>query len=137
MNAPQRILRAIGDKFDVDIVSEYEPQYWGFGTQEEWDAALAKMEEEADQDFYNNVIKFVQGEEHEIRPGTIGMTRAEIAKRLIEESPDLLAEKKRSDLIKAVNTIYDRDHTLRVTLTEKEVAFARMAATCEDDLPQA
>jgi hypothetical protein len=88
MNAPQRILRAIGDKFDVDIVSEYELQYWGFETQEEWDAAWAKMGEEAEQDFYNNVIKFVQGEEHDITPGTIGMIKAEIAKRLVAESPE-------------------------------------------------
>src|SRR5262249_17468478 len=34
MNAPQHILRAICDKFDVDIVSEYDPEFWGFKTQE-------------------------------------------------------------------------------------------------------
>src|SRR5271165_3092197 len=34
MNAPQRILRAIGDEFDLEIVSEYEPKYWGYETQE-------------------------------------------------------------------------------------------------------
>src|SRR5262245_51938530 len=35
MNAPQRILQAIGDEFGVDIVSEYEPQFWGYETTEE------------------------------------------------------------------------------------------------------
>jgi hypothetical protein len=40
---PQRILCAIADQFDVDIVSEHEPQYWGFDTEEEWEAAWAAM----------------------------------------------------------------------------------------------
>lgn len=37
--APGKILRAIADAFDVAIVSEHEPEYWGFNTREEWDAA--------------------------------------------------------------------------------------------------
>jgi hypothetical protein len=137
MNAPQRILQAIGNAFGVDIVSEYEPEFWGYETREEWEAAWAAMAEKSEQNFYNEVVKFVRGEGHDIWPGTIGMIKAEIAKRLIAEAPDLLAEDKRPDLIKAVNMIYDRDHAVVVTLTDKDLAFARMAATHEDDLPQA
>jgi hypothetical protein len=65
------------------------------------------------------------------------MIQAEIAKRLIAESPDLLAEDKRSELIKAVNLIYERDHVVTVKMSEKDLAFARMVATHEDDLFQA
>ena len=79
----------------------------------------------------------MSGGKHDIRPGTIGMIKAEIAKRLIADSPDLLAEDKRPDLIKGVNLVYDRDHTVVVTLTDEDLAVARMAATHEDDLPQA
>jgi len=100
MNAPQRILQAICDEFDVDIVSEYEPQFWGFKTQEEWDAWERARATKAEEDFYNEVVKFVRGEAHDIKPGTIGMIQAEIAKRLIAESPDLLAEDKRPDLMR-------------------------------------
>ena len=39
MNAPQHILHAIADEFCVDIVSDHEPQFWGYETQEQWDAA--------------------------------------------------------------------------------------------------
>ena len=137
MNAPQRILQAICDEFDVDIVSEYEPQFLGFKTQEEWDAWERAMATKADEDFYNEVVKFVRGEAHDIKPGTNGMVLAEIAKRLIAESPDLLAEDKRPDLIKAVNLVYERDHAVVVTLTDEDLAVAGMAATHEDDLPQA
>jgi hypothetical protein len=137
LNAPRRILGAIADEFDVDIVSEYEPEFWGYETTEEWDAAWEAMAEKDKQDFYNEVVKFVRGESHDIRPGTIGMIQAEIAKQLIAECPELLAEHKRPDLIKAVNMIYDRDHEVIVKLSDKDLAFVRMAATHEDDLPQA
>jgi hypothetical protein len=137
IDAPERILQAIGDEFGVRIVSEYEPEFWGFETREEWDAWHAALNEKDEQNFYNEVAKFVRGEEHDIGPGTIGMIKAEIAKGLIAESPGLLAEDRRPDLIKAVNMIYDRDHPVWVTLTDKDLAFARMAATHEDDLPQA
>jgi hypothetical protein len=90
-----------------------------------------------EQDFYNEVVKFVRGEAHDIRPRTIGMTKAEIANRLIAESPDLLAEDKRPDLIKAVNLVYERDSAVVVTLTDKDLAVVRMACTHADDLPQA
>jgi hypothetical protein len=136
MNAPQRILQSICDKFNVDVVSEYDPEFWGFKTQEEWDAWQHAEAKKAEEDFYKNVVKFVRGEAHDIRPGTIGMIKAEIAKRLIADSPDLLAEDKRPDLIKAVNLMYDREHAVAVTLTDEELAFVRMAATHEDDLPQ-
>jgi hypothetical protein len=137
MNAPQRILGAIAAEFAVEIVSEYEPKYWGYETQEEWEAAWTEMGRKEEQNFYNEVAKFVRGESHDIILGTIGMIKAEIANRLIADSPDLLAEDKRSDLIKAVNLAYDRDHSVVVKLTDKDLAFARMAATHEDDLPQA
>src|SRR5262245_2563674 len=36
--APRKILKALANVFDTDIVSEHEPQFWGFASQEEWDA---------------------------------------------------------------------------------------------------
>jgi hypothetical protein len=42
-NVPSKILQAIATIFDTDIFSEYEPQFWGFDSQEEWDAAMEQM----------------------------------------------------------------------------------------------
>jgi hypothetical protein len=128
-NAPQRILRMIADEFDVDIVSEHEPEFWGYETQEQWYAARDAMGEKDQQDFYNEVAKFVRGENHEIKSGTVGMTKAGIAKRLVTESPELLDEDRRRELIKAVETIYDRDHSFKVTLPQQEIDFLKMVAT--------
>ena len=109
VNCADHILAAITDACHVEIVSEHEAQYWGYATEEEWDAAWEARAEEDRRAFYNQVARFVRGEDHDIRPGTIGMIQAEIAKRLWTKSPELLDESKRSDLIKAVESIYERD----------------------------
>src|SRR5215813_12859112 len=54
--APGKILNAVSEAFDVDIVSEHEPQYWGFDTHEEWDTFLDKMAEEAADEFYADIV---------------------------------------------------------------------------------
>jgi hypothetical protein len=123
---PKYILQAICGEFDVDIVSEHEPQYWGFKTQEEWDAAWAKMAERDEQDFFNEVVKFVRDEGHNIRSGTVGMDVAEIARKLITDNPDLLDESKRTDLMKVVNAIYDREPREKGTL---DFLFEEVART--------
>jgi hypothetical protein len=39
VDAPRKILNAISETFGTETFSEHEPQFWGFDTQEEWDAA--------------------------------------------------------------------------------------------------
>jgi hypothetical protein len=134
MNVPQHILHAIANEFCVNIVSEHEPQFWGYETQEQWDAAWTEIAKKDEQAFYNEVAKFARDESHDIKPDTIGMIKAEIAKGLIAASPELLENDKRPDLIKAVNLTYERDHAVVVELTDEDVAFVRMIATHDDDL---
>jgi hypothetical protein len=112
MNAPQRILEAISDDFNVRIASEYEPEFWGYETQAEWDAALDSMATEDEQRFYEQVEKFIRGETHDIRPGTVGMIKAEIAKDLVARDPELPSAGNRKQLIQAVEAICDRDHAV-------------------------
>src|SRR6516165_7790930 len=136
-NAPGKILSAITDAFDTDIVSEYQPQFWGFNTQEEWDAAEKEMSREADERFYADIVRYVRSEPNDIRPGTIGMIQAEIAKKLVEENAALLLPESKEKLLKQIDTIYYRDHAVRVTLSKEDIALARMVVTHEDDLPSA
>ena len=84
-NAPGKILNAVADVFDTDLVSEYEPQFWGFDTQEEWDACMEKMSQKAEEEFHIEIFKYLRGEPNDIRPGTIGMCKAEIAKTLVKK----------------------------------------------------
>jgi len=90
LNAPGRILKAIAEAFDTEIFSEYEPQFWGFDTDEEWEQAMKKLAEEYEARFYEDVMKYVHGEKHEIRAGTNGETKAKIAKKLVAEKLELL-----------------------------------------------
>jgi hypothetical protein len=136
-NAPGKILNAIAQAFDTDIFSEYEPQFWGFDTQEEWDAAMEQMGKESEEKFYVSVINYVRGQPNDILPGTIGACKADIAKKLVEEDPTLLAEEHKARFLDKMNSIYDRDHAVKITLTQEDIALATMLATHEDDLPSA
>lgn len=40
---PSRILKAIAAAFNTKYYSEYEPQWWGYNTREEMNAAIEKM----------------------------------------------------------------------------------------------
>jgi hypothetical protein len=119
---PEFILDAIRDEFDVDIVSEYEPDYWGFATKEEWDAAMRNFDKKLQQDeqhFWNEVVRYAKGETAELEQSrysdSVATEMAQIAKNLISESPDLLAEDKRPNLIKAV---HEKHHQHLVAIGE-------------------
>jgi hypothetical protein len=59
---PTYILNTIARAFDSDIVSEYEPQYWGFDTEKEWDAWQAGIAAEYEDHFHLELLKFLAGE---------------------------------------------------------------------------
>jgi transposase len=136
-NAPGKILNAIGKLFDTYMASEYEPEYWGFATQEEWDACWGKIYKEQPDEFYLDIIRYLKGKESNITPGTNGMTMAEIAKELIATDPSLLLVENKERLLKEVDAIFFRDHAVTVTLSPEDIARAELIATHEDDLPQA
>lgn len=136
-NAPSKILNAIARTFATDIFSEYEPQYWGFDTQEEWDALQERLAKEDNEKFHAELLKYLRGEPNDIRPGTVGMQWAEKAKILVENDPTLLLPENKDKLLNEARSIYDRDHAVTVTLSPEDIALVKMIATHEDDLPEA
>src|SRR5215203_6472676 len=123
-NAPGKILNVLAEVFDTDIVSEYEAQYWGFDTQEEWDAWLDKQGKEDEERFHTEILKYLRGEPNDITPGTIGMIEAEIARTLVEKDPALMLLENKDKLRNEIKSIYDRDQAVFVTLDDRQLAFA-------------
>ena len=136
-NAPYTILEAIATVFDTKSFSEHEPQFWGFDSQEEWDVALDRMAKESDDLFYAKIMKYLRDEPCDIGPTTIGAVKATIAKKLTDDNPQLLLPEMRENLMASIEEIYDRDHAVKVTLTEEDIASALMLGTHEDDMGQA
>jgi hypothetical protein len=136
-NAPGKILDAVAETFDTDIFSEYESQFWGGDTQEGWDAAMERMDKESEEKFYVSLINYVRGQPNDIRSGTIGALKADIAKKLVEEDPALLAVGNKDQLLRGIELIYERGHAIKITLSQEDLAFVEMIATHEDDLPSA
>ena len=103
---PGKILGAIADTFDTNIFSEHEPQFWGFDTQEAWDAAMQKLHEEYQAKFYVKLCDYVRGKpDHGIGPGTIGDEMAKIAKTLAAVDRSILDDKDR--LLAEVDAIWN------------------------------
>jgi hypothetical protein len=65
------------------------------------------------------------------------MCKAEIARTLIEKDPSLLLLVNKDKLRNEIQTIYDREHAVTVTLSPQDMAVVRMLSTHEDDLPRA
>jgi hypothetical protein len=136
-NASSKILNAIAQTFDTDIFSEYEPQFWGFDTKEQWDAWQDKLAKEHDDRFHAELLKYLRGEPNDIRPRSVGMRWAEIAKKLADDDPTLLLLENKGKLLDEARSIYNRDYAVTVTLSPEQIALVKMIATHEDDLPDA
>jgi hypothetical protein len=120
--APEKkIFHAIAEAFDTEIVTEHQPEYWGFDTQEEWDANEKRIYEEDQRKLHAELLKHLCGEPSNFWPGT---KKAEIAKVLVEKDPSLMEPENRDRLMGEIDAIYDRDYAVTVTLTPEEGAHA-------------
>ena len=126
--AEKEIFHAVAEAFDTDIVNEHQPEYWGFATQEEWDADQRRIHEEHEKQFYAELLKHVRGEPNDIRPGSIEMIQAEIAKRLVEQDTSLQSPENKQKFLSEIDAIYDRDHAVKVRLTPEQVVEAHVVA---------
>ena len=109
-NNPSHILRTLQAVFDTTFVSEYQPQYWGFESQDDWDKALEdlvqqrKIEIRRDDDAL--LIKFSTLQETGNFPFD---ERSEVHRKLLtarkvtEGKPELLSPDRKQDLLKAIH----------------------------------
>jgi hypothetical protein len=137
LNVPTKILTTIADTFATDIFSEHQPQYWGFETQQEWDLFMDKLAEEDQEKFYQDIVRFLNGESHDLTLGTIGMTKAEIARELIDIEPDLREPRRKADLLEKLEAVYDERHAVAIALDDNDLALLKLITTHEDDLASA
>jgi hypothetical protein len=108
-NLADYIVSRIAECFEAEIVSEYEPQYWGFDTDEEWEAAEVAFSKEHEDEYYAELMKYVAGEPNDIQAGTIGAAMADIALQLVRANADLTLPANRDELLERITTIYERD----------------------------
>jgi hypothetical protein len=104
---PSKILCLIQETFNTKIVSEFDPEYWGFDTEAEWETGLREFKFEEDR-FFVDLLKFIANEPNGIRAGTYDETTAKIAKRLVEVDPTLVLPAKRQELKERIKEVRDR-----------------------------
>jgi hypothetical protein len=120
-NMPGFILGTISRLFDTEIYSEYCPQYWGFSTKQEWDAAFREIDADYLHESYLKIQKFLRGDPVDIRPDTIQMVRVLIAKELVEADPSLLLPENEARLMTSIETIYSDRHVTRIKIPEDQM----------------
>jgi hypothetical protein len=120
---PFRILDAICEEFETTIYSEFHPQFWGFDTDEEWEAAMRELDREDEERFYTDIIKFLVGQEHGIKSGTVGMIQAKIAQELVLLRPELTRLDKKNELLAAINDAYNLDHAVFIEIDKEMLDF--------------
>src|SRR4051812_12556638 len=121
-NNPIYILTCVSEVFAVRIVSEHEPEYWGFKTQAEWDADSDARAKKHSESFALDLSRYVRDEPNDIRPGTVGHSQAEIAKELVSAEPHLSDPEMRHVLRERVEKHYMTGHVVKVQLTEEDIA---------------
>jgi hypothetical protein len=99
--------------FHTKIVSEFEPQFWGFESQEEWDKFQEERKKEDEDRFYAELMKFLAGEPHQIGPTTVGMAWAKIALELVTQNPELATPAYKSKLLEEIHEVEERRIALR------------------------
>jgi hypothetical protein len=134
---PWTVIDALTEEFKIELVSEHDHRYWGFANEKDWTDWQAQLAKEDEDNFYKNLCHYLRGEPNDLRPGTIGMLKAEIAKDLVATDESLMAPSNRHLLLEAVKVIYDRDHTIRVTLTKQDLAAVELMVARTNKLPQA
>jgi hypothetical protein len=110
---------AISQVFGTEIVSDYEPAFWGFNSQEEWDQCMEKISEEDFIKAYPELMKFISGEPNTLIYTTYGSKKiGETAKDLITKDPSLADRGKRLDLMRAIDQVIQTEWE-----NEEEVPF--------------
>jgi hypothetical protein len=108
-NDAEKILAAVADVFQTEMLSEYQPQYWGFDTDEELEVATETMQRENGRKRLENLRKFLLDEPHDLKSGTTEMVQAEIARLLISRDPELILEQNQGWLQAEIIKIYYGD----------------------------
>lgn len=107
-NNPDRILDAITQTFAVKFASEFQAEYWGFGTEEEWETSRKLQRND---EIYRQLLKHLLGQSSEIGilPSdipllSVNLIKAHIAQSLIIQNPTVLTPERKQDLIKMVQS---------------------------------
>jgi hypothetical protein len=89
LNAVGRILDAIRDEFEADIISEHQALKWGLAKRKEWKAWLDEVDEQWREEEYCKMQKYLRGEFDARFVDTNQEEVGQIAKKLIAIDPTL------------------------------------------------
>src|SRR5829696_8724079 len=117
------ILASVVTAFDVEVVSEHEPEYWGFETQEEWDAWQHEVGRESWHVFYKELLAVIRGEPNTFSAGTLGAIYARLAQKLAKQEPALLRAENETAFMEKLGEMYLDEKALGFPADKQEAPF--------------
>ena len=100
------ILNAIAEAFDTKIYSEHAPQFWGYDTNEEWEAFERYYSENSESFFYVKLMKIINDGVADSRQTASTLDKVAIAKDLIADDPNLASPDRMYELLEAIDKRY-------------------------------
>jgi len=131
-NAPERILDAIAEAFEIDIVSEHQKEFWEFETADELYACEMQRARRDRDYFYAQLIDFFRGEPHGISSVEFGWFMAKMVEHLVLKRPELITPEHKKEIFKAIDKIYERKHIERMLRVDYLVKSGSRDAFCFD-----
>ena len=89
--------------FQTEVLSDNEPQYWGFDSHEDWDNHLAKQAERERNRLYDDLVNFLTLRAHPFQKDTVGMGKALVAHELVVNDPTYLDVRRKSEFLNHVD----------------------------------
>jgi hypothetical protein len=124
VRARNKNLKAIGEEFGTNMIPEYEPEFWGFCTEDgflDWQIALGEIE-------IDEIMRFLRGEPHDISRGTVGLVMADLVKELVTKYPALLLSENADQLRDTIRELNQRPNGVTLRLSDDDLtALARFA----------
>jgi hypothetical protein len=119
-NSASHIIGAIEDLFDVTIVSEHHPSFWGFATERAWLKPWENVEES--ERFLEDLKTYIATGETQYSPGEIGYMLQRIGRFVISMLPELQAARNREKLEKLLAAVLEEHELVFISETNEEIA---------------
>jgi hypothetical protein len=119
-NKVERIVRAVEHAFQTTLVSEYQPEYWGYSSREECDEAWERIYRKHRDSFYAQLMAAVAGRSVEFEVHTVSNALVQLAKGLLDQEPKLAFPAQRDALLTTMLEVVTA-HVGTETMTDKPI----------------
>jgi hypothetical protein len=132
-NNENRILNAIAKEFETEIYSEFSGQFWGYESDEEWEAAEIQSDEYCMKKQYRRLMAIISVWKDGSYEAKSTIEKAEIANDLITQTPRLASPDCMHELMDEIENHYYSQFTQPTIPDDCQIQDIMMGYPDKDD----